>query len=288
MPLRKHKKSLPPKLWRLDSYPDTSHSEVMSEINRQLNAKLHLGRGQRHVIKHGLEAGLIAENAVREVISVVLPKRYGVAKGKLVNAAGMMSRHLDVIVYDALNYPSFFLDGNGNQILPVEAALYVIEVKSRTSRAALREAFAQLASVAELHTFEDCSTNDYLNYCPPGLLVMSLEDPRRLTTILKDFVDLNKGHRVPQSFARYSAKSPGSKEATGDTYMVHAVIVAGKGSVYSMLNGQVAIGDWGENTIGLELSGMIGELAQIALPGHKGTAYLSWITSGSRRIYTPR
>lgn len=276
-----------PKLWRKDSYPEATPPEVMSEINRQLNARLQLGRGERRVIKHSLEAGLIAEIALRDLLALILPKKYGVTKGKLINAAGEMSRHLDVIVYDTLNYPTFFLDGNGNQILPIEAALVAAEVKSTTSHAVLKEAFLELSSVARLHPFRNCSTNDFLDYCPPALIVFSFHDERKLTTILRDFVSLNRDYPVKQSFSRYSAKSPGSKDATGDSYMVHTIIVAEKGSVYCMLDGRVAIGEWGEHTVGLEISSIIGELAQIQLPTHRGTAYLSWITSGTRHIYSP-
>jgi len=280
-------KPVKPTLWRLDSVPDAHHSEVITEINRQMNTRLQVGRSQRRVIKHNLEAGLIAEAAVRELLAAILPRRFGVAKGKLVDGAGKMSKHLDVIIYDVLNYPTFFIDGNHNQILPIEAALVVMEVKSRTSHSILKEAFDELQSVASLHYNRNCSTNDFVDYFPPALIVFSFEDMRSLKSILDSFLKLNALHPVKQSFSRYSKKSPGSRGALTNMYMVYSVIVAGKGSVFQMLDGKIAIGEWGEHTVGLEVSSLIDFLLEIKLPKHNPREYLSWITSGRRHIYSP-
>lgn len=262
-------------------------SQLVRDINRLLNQRLAMGRDQRDVIRHSGEAGQIAENVVRDVLRETLPLRYGVAKGKLTNPEGALSRHLDVIIYDTLNYPTLFIDENRNQIIPIEGAYAVIEVKSSTSKSALTEAFEELSSVASLHPGKCRSSNRLVDFFPPILKILSLHDKRTLDTIHANFVELNE--RYPQAFSSssYSAESPGAKRMTGETYMIHDITVAEKGTVYHMLNGSTAVGRWGDATIGLMLSSLLDMLDQIELTRHSPFRYLSWLHAGRREIYEP-
>jgi hypothetical protein len=264
------------------NFPPTG---VVREINRLLNARLAHGRAQRKVIQHNLEAGQIAENVFRDVLRQTLPFRFGVAKGKLVSAEGVMSRHLDVIVYDALNCPALFIDENDNQILPVEGVYAVIEVKSATSKSVLEEAFEELASVEIIHPGVVCSTNELVDYVPPILKIFSFEDSRSLETIHENFVELNQRYPRKVSASSYSKKSPGSKDMTGEHYMINSITIAEKGTVYHMLDGSTAIGRWGDATAGLMFSSLLSQLFQIELQPHNPLAYLSWLHAGPREIY---
>lgn len=262
-------------------------AEIIREINRLINARLAVGRSQRKVIKHSLEAGLIAENVFRKTLRETLPLRYGVAKGKAVNGSGKLSCHLDVIIYDALNYPSLFIDDNQNQILPIEGIYAVVEVKSSTTKSILEEAFVELSSVQSIHPGTICSANDLVDHRPPILAIFSFDDARSLETLHKNFVELNSRHPRSFSSSSYSSKSPGSKESTGEHYMVHSVSVAGKGQVYHMLNGETAVGRWGDYTAGMMIYSLLHNLQQIVLKPHNPFSYLSWMNAGRRETYGP-
>jgi hypothetical protein len=270
-----------------DLSDQTQASELVKDINGLLNRRLALGRDQRGIIRHHGEAGQIAENVVREVLRETLPLRYGIAKGKLANPSGTLSRHLDIIIYDALNYPALFIDENHNQILPIEGAYAVIEVKSNTSKSILKEAFEELSSVARMHPGKCRSSNDMVDFYPPIMQILSLNDSRKLDSIHENFVELNGYYPRAFSSSCYSSKSPGSKNMTGETYMVHSITVSEKGSIYHMLNGSTAIGRWGEATIGMFLSSLLADLKQIKLESHSPYQYLSWLNSGPREIYRP-
>jgi len=75
-----------------------------------------------------LEYGLGTENIVRTLMREMMPMKYGIGKGKLINGNGASTRHLDLIVYDQLNLPTLFIDEHQNQILPIESAYAVIEI----------------------------------------------------------------------------------------------------------------------------------------------------------------
>jgi hypothetical protein len=284
MPVRRSSRVLTDAADETANYPVTE-TETMREISRLLNARLAHGRSQRKIIKHNAEAGQIAENVFRQVLRDTLPLRFGIAKGKLVNPKGELSRHLDVVIYDAMNCPALFLDENHNQLLPIEGAYAVIEVKSSTSKSAIVEAFEELASVAKIHPEKICSRNKMVDYFPPILEIFSFSDSRSLDAIHDNFVELNK--QYPQEFSSlsYSKGSGGWKDLTGENYMVQSITVAEKGSVYHMLDGSTAIGRWGESTVSMLISSLLSALFEIKLPRYKPTSYLDWLRAGRREIY---
>jgi hypothetical protein len=73
--------------------------------------------------------GEIREEGVRKFLTAQLPQSLKVVRGQAVDYLGTISRELDIMVYDAtLNAP---FHGEGTQLLPAEALLAIIEVKSR-------------------------------------------------------------------------------------------------------------------------------------------------------------
>lgn len=259
---------------------------IMRSISERLDERLREGSKRGQVIGHNLEYGLGSENVVRTLLHEILPIKYGVAKGKLVNITGQMTRHLDIIIYDRINYPTLFLDEHQNQVLPIESAYKVIEVKSQTSASALKDAFQNLASVSTVAgKAPGCSTNELVDYVPPWLSVLSFQDPRSLETIRDNYLTLSQEFARDYSFSHYSKKSPGYKERTGDCYLVSEIIVLGKGSVYHMLDGRIAIGRWGPNTFTLFFTTMLSTLAHVKLTDSRPNNYLNWLKAGSREIY---
>ncbi|GAA5646044.1 hypothetical protein CGG83_24375 [Vibrio parahaemolyticus] len=261
-------------------------TEIMQQVNERFNEKLFQGRENGKLIKHNLEYGLGAENIFRSLLVEVLPEKYGVGKGKIVTESGALSSHLDVIIYDKIHCPKWFIDENQNLLLPFESVYAVIEVKAKTSSSVLRKAFEGLQSVSNLDSYKNIrSKNDFVDYRPPKLMIFSFEDDRPLTTIKDNFCLLSDEFSRNWSFSRYSKKSPGSVEDNGHHYLVSGVYVLGKGAVYAMLNGSVSIGYYGENTFGMFLSGLISSLNSIPQSDFRPESYIHWLGAGAVETY---
>jgi hypothetical protein len=194
-----------------------------------------------------------------------------------------MSRHLDVIIYDAISCPSLFMDEHRNQILPIEGVFAVIEVKTTLSSNALRDSFENLRSVFVLGPRADRSTNDFVTSCPPYLHVFAFQAARPLSTIAEQYIRLNKKASVGASCFSFSSKSPGFPRFTGDHYLVCSVDVLNKGSVHHLLDGKIRIDDYGEYTLGMFLFELLARFDDIRMPEINPRQYLNWINVASWR-----
>jgi hypothetical protein len=229
---------------------------IFEQLNRMLSEKV----AQGNIIDHNLEKGLGTERAIRSLLEDFLPAKYGVAKGKVVNFAGGMSRQCDVIIYDRLNCPKLFIDENENQILPIEGVYAVIEVKTSLTKHTLTEAFENLNSVYNLQPERPVrSSNPKLDYRPPDLVVLGFQG-LRLPTLEKHYKMLNEAYKVRASFSAYSAKSPGSKMLTGDKYLVHSIVRLDEGEVSHGFNGKLIKHAWGEYTLGIFLTKLLNDI----------------------------
>jgi hypothetical protein len=250
---------------------------VAKEISEQLSRMLLARAGQGQVLKHNLEKGLGNEQCLRDLLCDVLPRRYGVAKGKIANAEGRMSRQLDVIIYDAVYCPSLFVDENRNQMLPIEGVYGVVEVKTTLTSALMAKAFQNLASVYALMKRINISQNEMVTACPPFLELFAFRDERSLDDIARQFAKLSEKYHVERSCYSYSEKSPGHAAHTGKSYLVCSINILGKGCVYHMLDGSIAVGDFGEYTLGMFLTSLIKHLDALELKKVDFLEYLNWL-----------
>jgi hypothetical protein len=250
---------------------------IIRQISEQLNRMLLAKSQQADLMAHNLEKGLGNEQSLRDILTDILPRRYGVAKGKVINSSGEMSKQLDIIIYDSLNCPVLFIDENKNQIIPVEGVYGVVEVKTSLTSSILTEAFENLFSVYSLHQRRNLSKNSKVTGCPPFLHIFAFNDKRKLGSIASQYTSLNKNYDVTQSCYSYSQESPAFKELTGDTYLVCSVCVLNKGEVFHMLDGSISVGDYGEFTLGMFLTGLIQDFDNLTLPEINLLSYLNWL-----------
>ena len=103
----------------------------------------------REAIDHGGTLGDETEKAWRDFIGQLLPTRYQVCDGFVVDAQGLRSDQMDIIVFDRHYSPPLFQAGNV-QYVPAEAVYAVFEVKQRIDRKNLRQACAKVSSVRRL------------------------------------------------------------------------------------------------------------------------------------------
>ena len=103
----------------------------------------------REALDHGGTLGDETELAWRDFISRLLPTRYQVCDGFVLDAQGLRSDQIDIIVCDRHYSPPLFQAGSV-QYVPAEAVYAVFEVKQRIDRKTLRQACAKVSSVRRL------------------------------------------------------------------------------------------------------------------------------------------
>lgn len=114
---------------------------------RELSARLGLG-GQ--LTDHGTIVGTGTEHGWYGFLTGFLPRRYGVATGKVVDSRGHQSEQVDLVVYDAFYSPLLFVVGDAT-FVPAESVYAVFEVKQTLNKDHLDAAASKAASVRRLH-----------------------------------------------------------------------------------------------------------------------------------------
>jgi len=231
------------------------------------------------LINHSLEEGLSNEEIVRKTLRRILPKRYGIGKGKVANSYGDFSKQCDVIIFDALNCPNLFLDDHMNQVLPFEGVYAIIEIKTKLTKSKITESFDQANSVKSLsNEIVDVSTNDLVQIIPPIANVIAYDDERSLETIYDNYVTLSKKYERTFSSLSYSKKSPGYKDHTGQHFLIENIVIVNKGIVYYMYNGFPCIMASGVDSLGIFIVGLFEHLQQMTLPDFSLSSYYGTTT----------
>ncbi len=128
-------------------------------------------------------AGDEVELSVRDYLHRMLPPRYYVSQGHLLDKSGNASPQLDVIVSDNFNLPSLMTTRDGTRYIPIDSVYSVGEIKSTYYKSSKPiEAFSK--------TIKDIKENlhhpDIINTAHSGI---------NNDTLLRDMV-LGKGNRV--------------------------------------------------------------------------------------------
>ena len=107
--------------------------------------------------------GTLREIVIGQLFRPVLPPEVQIATGKVVAHTGATSSQVDLVLYSPTILPPALYDEK-NGFVPVESALYTIEVKSRLTAEGVAEAVANAQSVRRLPTL---STEHWLaKGCP--------------------------------------------------------------------------------------------------------------------------
>lgn len=85
------------------------------------------------VFAHGGDRGSARESALAKFIDQRLPERFCVTSGEAIDSAGNRTGQLDLAIFDR-NMTAPLLRGDGLDLLPAEALLAVVEVKSTLDR----------------------------------------------------------------------------------------------------------------------------------------------------------
>jgi hypothetical protein len=103
----------------------------------------------RENIDHAPTKGEGSETTWIKFFTDYLPKRYSVAKAKVVDYTGTTSDAIDIVIYDT-QYTPFVLNKNGIKYIPAESVYAVFEAKQEVNKNFLAYASKKIASVRVL------------------------------------------------------------------------------------------------------------------------------------------
>ena len=98
-------------------------------------------------------AGNEVEKAVRDYFRQMLPPRYYITSGHLIDVDQQVSPQIDIIIADAFNLSSLYTTQDGTEYVPITSVFVIGEVKSTyyKSRSYFHEFTNTLAGIAEMH-----------------------------------------------------------------------------------------------------------------------------------------
>lgn len=102
-------------------------------------------------INHSLTKGEEREDPLIDFFKANLPKTYSVVKGEIVDKFNNSSQQLDLMIYD--NSRNIPLYSGGNYILPAEALLASIEIKSKLTQVETRKILKSVNTLKNLKPF---------------------------------------------------------------------------------------------------------------------------------------
>lgn len=145
---------------------DLITKKIVSALNKSVLDDLDLTRNIRHPGENGRAREQILKNFLRKII----PKKYSVDTGFVIDAVGGISNQIDIVIYRD-DYHSTFEIGEIKHFM-VESVVAVIENKSSMASAdALRNAFDNIKSVKQLDR-----TNKGKNYIIPSRKALDKND----------------------------------------------------------------------------------------------------------------
>lgn len=137
--------------------------------------------------------GNVAEAQFRDWLASFLPKRYGVTAGYIISqgaAVETKAPHFDVIIYDALESPVLWVEGDpdtsaqgSSRAIPAEYVLGVLEVKASLSPSTMKQAVEHLSDLSPLMRGVDEPSARYKLFLPSrffcGVVFFELREPHK-------------------------------------------------------------------------------------------------------------
>ena len=121
--------------------------ELMIAHGSRLKTELYIART---VQIHPTSRGNATEEIWRNQLKAILPSRYSIGSGIVLDARGSRSAQIDCIVFDDTYSPKFF--GENNELyVPAEAVHAVFEIKQEVNKRYLDDVAKKLSSVRKLH-----------------------------------------------------------------------------------------------------------------------------------------
>ena len=195
---------------------------------------------------------------ISQLIEPVLPAMFGVASAAIVSASGEQSQQTDIVIYDRSVLPPIMLAQGG--MIPIEAAVYTIDVMATIRASDLKKAQDDARNVAQFNALPSMGRAGD----PPALPYTASSALLAFATDLPD---------TKSEIDRYEAVLEGAPAA------IHTVCVAGRGT-WRRVNGTWL--RWDEQAPHDELMGFLASILN-ALPllvGRRPPAMGNYLSQG--------
>lgn len=100
-------------------------------------------------IEHNLEDGKYREYLVKNVLEKIIPSKYSITNGFIIDSDNNISDEMDIIIYDKNYVPPFF--DETYTVVPIEAVIVVIQVKTTLTASTLKDSITNLNSIDKLN-----------------------------------------------------------------------------------------------------------------------------------------
>lgn len=143
-------------------------------------------------IEHNGVKGSAREDLLKDYLKKLLPEKYSITSGIIIDNNQNQSKQQDFIIHDAFNCPSFFKT-ESNSILPIESVYATIEIKSTLDYSTLEQSVKNVESVRKLNKLPNRNiiSNIYNDVYPLGF-VFAYSSKYSLEQIQKKLFELNK------------------------------------------------------------------------------------------------
>lgn len=94
------------------------------------------------------ERGRLLEGAISDLLRELLPKKYSIGTGIIVNNAGAQSSQIDIVIYD--EQMNIHLNLGDSKIFPIECVYGTVEVKATLTRNEVRSVCASIARMRRM------------------------------------------------------------------------------------------------------------------------------------------
>ena len=114
-----------------------------SNLETSLNGDMNIR------IDHDLEDGKYREYLIKNILNKIVPKKYSITNGFIIDSDNNRTEEMDIIIYDSNYVPPFF--DETYTIVPIEAVVAVIQVKTSLTKKQLNGAIKNVNSIDKVH-----------------------------------------------------------------------------------------------------------------------------------------
>lgn len=115
----------------------------------QLQEFAKRSKEQLHLIPHNAERGRALEGVISQILGEILPKRFSLGTGFVINSAGERSAQQDIVIFDHI-YNAPLLSSAACSLFPVECVYGTVEVKSTLTKKTLRDALQSVVRLRKI------------------------------------------------------------------------------------------------------------------------------------------
>ncbi|XFA99658.1 DUF6602 domain-containing protein [Candidatus Izemoplasma sp. B36] len=98
-------------------------------------------------ISHNPSDGRFREDLIKTILDIV-PQKYNVSNGFIIDTQGNLSNEMDLIIFDDIYVPKFFMETYS--VIPIESVVAVVQIKTKLDSTKLKNAIINLNSIDKL------------------------------------------------------------------------------------------------------------------------------------------